>query len=53
MIATSDFAEMAARLSARARLLGEAAAESRRLARKDPPSRWRKAVLLWPMFTKG
>ena len=40
-------------LIAAARRLGEAEAQSRALARTDPPARWRHARLLWPLFTKG
>ena len=40
---------LSSRLAARARRL----AEARALARKAGASRWRRAVLLWPFFTKG
>ena len=53
MIATSNAGAVFARLVGRARLLGETAAEQRRLAATDPARRWRRAALLWPLFTKG
>lgn len=53
MIASSNAAAVFARLIAQARTLAEAAATDRRLARSDPPRRWRQARLLWPLFTKG
>jgi hypothetical protein len=43
---------LAARLAERAQLLAEAHAENRRLARRGDGSRWRRAGLLWPLFTK-
>lgn len=43
---------LAARLAERARLLAEAHIESRRRARRGDGSRWRRAGLLWPLFTK-
>ena len=48
-----DFAALAARLAAKARALAEAQAEHTVLARRSDPARWRKAGLLWPLFTKG
>lgn len=53
MIVSSNFAEMAAKLAGKAALLSQAEAESRHLARRDAPRRWRRAVLLWPLFTRG
>lgn len=47
-----SFDALAARLIERARLLGEAAAQTARSARRDPASAWRDARLLWPTFTK-
>jgi hypothetical protein len=47
------FAAFTARLTAIARTLGEAQAEQAALARRGDPVRWRKAALLWPLFTKG
>ena len=44
-----SFDALTARLIERARLLGEAAAET---ARHDPVRAWRNARLLWPNFTK-
>ena len=48
-----DFPGLAARLARQARLLAEARAESIALARRGDPARWRRAALLWPLFTKG
>ena len=48
-----DFTALAARLVAMARTLGEAQAEQTALERRGDPSRWRKAALLWPLFSKG
>jgi hypothetical protein len=50
---TSQFADVAVRLQARAEAIANARAEDLRLARTDPAARWRKAMLLWPQFTKG
>lgn len=47
------FEGLAARLIDKARLLGEARAAERRLARSDPAARWRRSGLIWPLFTKG
>jgi len=43
------FDALATRLAAKARAL----AEARAATRPTEPSRWRRAVLLWPLFTKG
>ncbi len=43
------FDALAQRLAAKARAL----AEARAAARRTEPSRWRRAALLWPLFTKG
>ena len=51
--ASAAFASLAARLTARARLLAQARGENAALARKADPRRWRKAGLLWPQFVKG
>lgn len=51
--ARPDFAALATRLTAMARTLGEAQAEQVALARRGDPTHWRKAALLWPLFTKG
>jgi hypothetical protein len=51
-MSAASFDALAARLIERARLLGEAAAETVRNTRRDPASAWRKARLLWPSFTK-
>ncbi len=47
------FDAFAVRLAQKARAVAEARAESVKLARKGSPSRWRRAALLWPLFTKG
>ncbi len=47
------FTGLAARLTARARILGEAEAARIALTRRGDPRRWRLAALLWPVFTKG
>jgi hypothetical protein len=44
------FERLAARLTARAEALAEAAAVEK--ARPGDPLRWRDARLLWPLFTK-
>ena len=48
-----DFAGLAARLARKALALAEARAENIALARRGDPARWRRAGLLWPLFTKG
>ena len=48
-----DFAALAARLAAKAKALAHARLEEAALARRGDPARWRKAGLLWPLFTKG
>jgi hypothetical protein len=48
-----DFAALTARLTDKARVLAEARAEAVTLARQGSAARWRKAGLLWPLFTKG
>lgn len=50
MIASSDFAALAVRLTRAAERLATAQAESRQ---QRPERRWRRAALLWPLFTKG
>lgn len=47
------FDALAAELAVRARTLAEAATENAARARAGDPLRWRKAALLWPLFTKG
>ena len=49
----TDFAALTNRLVAKARTLGEAQAEQTVLDQRGDPLRWRKAALLWPLFTKG
>lgn len=51
--ATLDLTTLAARLSQKARILAEAQVADSRLARSGSARRWRKAALLWPLFTKG
>ena len=48
-----DFAALAAHLVAKARVLAEAQAERSALVRRNDPVSWRRAGLLWPLFTKG
>jgi len=43
---------LAARLTARAARLARAYGEMRLRERKADPIRWRRAALLWPLFTK-
>lgn len=50
--AATDFAALAARLADRARTLAEARLAARAPAPGDA-RRWRRAGLLWPLFTKG
>jgi hypothetical protein len=47
---TTNFSALALRLRTRAIALAEARAAARRT---DPARRWRRAALLWPLFTKG
>lgn len=49
----SGFDRLAQRLTARAKALGDAHAESRRLERQGDETRWRRADLLWPTTAKG
>jgi len=49
---TAPGAGLAARLAARAAQVAVAAAETRLLARRGDPTRWRRARLLWPLFAK-
>lgn len=48
-----DFAALAARLAGKAKALAEAQAQDARLGQTRSAGRWRKAALLWPLFTKG
>lgn len=50
---THTFEDLAARLIDQARQLGEERAAEARLTLTDPALRWRRARLLWPLFTKG
>lgn len=51
MIASvSGFDRLAARLTLAAERIAQANAER---SASDPASRWRRAALLWPLFTKG
>jgi hypothetical protein len=40
----------AARLAGKAATLAEARVETALRARRNDPSRWRRAALLWPLF---
>ena len=51
--ASADFAALLVRLQAQALRLGAARAATLRLERRDPAQRWRRAALLWPLFSKG
>ena len=51
--ANARFTDLAARLTARAQALAQARATQASLARKADPARWRRAALLWPLFTQG
>ena len=44
---------LARQLAARAAALAAAHAESSARKRHGDPARWRKAALLWPLFTEG
>jgi hypothetical protein len=46
------WSRLTASLTARAAALAQAYGESLLRARQDDPTRWRRAVLLWPLFTK-
>ena len=46
-------AGLTARLTARAESLAKAHSARTDLARRSDPARWRRAALLWPLFTKG
>jgi hypothetical protein len=48
-----SFEGLAARLAAKARMIAEARTQSMALAKRGDPLRWRKAGLVWPLFTKG
>lgn len=47
------FDRLAARLAEQAKTNAEASAETRLRETRQDASRWRKARLLWPLFTKG
>ncbi|WP_157081247.1 hypothetical protein [Novosphingobium naphthalenivorans] len=51
--AATDFGALAARLTQRARTLAAAHLQARVLAAQGNETRWRRAGLLWPLFTKG
>ncbi|MCW1401206.1 hypothetical protein OKA06_02235 [Novosphingobium sp. MW5] len=51
--ASLDLAALAGRLSQKAKAIAEAQVAESRLGKTRSASRWRKAVLLWPLFTKG
>lgn len=48
----SDVATLARSLASRASELAKARAEERLAETRADPWRWRKAHLLWPLFTK-
>lgn len=48
-----DLTALGARLASKAKALAEAKVEDTRLGQTRSPGRWRKAALLWPLFTKG
>jgi hypothetical protein len=47
-----DARNVFARLAGKAARLAEAHAETALRTRRDDPSRWRRAGLLWPLFAK-
>jgi hypothetical protein len=49
----TDLPRLASRLSARAASLAAATAENHSRRRRQDPVRWRRADLLWPLFSKG
>jgi hypothetical protein len=51
--ASQGFDGLAARLIERARTLAEARVTDAHLGKTRPAARWRRAALLWPLFTKG
>ncbi len=51
--ALQGFDALAARLIERARTLAAARVTDTRLSKTQPAARWRRAALLWPLFTKG
>lgn len=44
---------LARSLTERAEAIAAAAGERAALARLDSPARWRRAALIWPLFTRG
>ncbi|MFC3175233.1 hypothetical protein ACFOD9_13310 [Novosphingobium bradum] len=51
--ASADLAALIVRLVRQAGRLGAARARTRSLDRRQPGLAWRRADLLWPLFTKG
>ena len=49
---TDSSGDFAAALAARAALLAKAYGEALLRERRNDPTRWRRAALLWPLFTK-
>ncbi len=47
------FDRLTARLTRKASALAASTASARHLVLKDDPARWRRADLLWPLFTRG
>ena len=50
--ATDSSADFTVALTARAAKLAQAYGEALLRAQRDDPTRWRRAALLWPLFTK-
>jgi len=48
-----SFAVLAKRLTGKAVALAEAHKGAALLQAREDPRRWRRAALLWPLFTKG
>ncbi len=53
IVAAAGFDALADRLREQAVLLARSAATKRLLRRRRDGALWRKAALLWPLFTKG
>jgi predicted xylose isomerase-like sugar epimerase len=51
--AVAGFDQLAQALEAKARSIAEAAAATAKLKASAPERAWRRAALLWPIFTKG
>jgi hypothetical protein len=53
IVTESPFDALAERLTDKAQKLAEARAETKALALRKDPRRWRRSGLLWPLFAKG